>query len=1110
MTQTSAPTQAIDACDAGLGDLSALLTDIARRNSGIDSAPLRREERQDEAAVRLRWKRWLRFGGGYDWRVLRRRMRAEGLRPSAVYLPRRVGALPAWCATLEALIRAAHALGKNADVLAEANARLPPGGEQLAFSQLLVPCLQIARERLTAYGVSQSANGDLLTQEAWPGLENMLLSRLGEVAGQALMEMFSGRRKTHPLLLSLLGNHAAASTTAPNAAYHAFVAEHLRDGYVALFQRWPVLARLLTVVIEHWAGAVAEFCQRLKADHVELRRRFFPEACDAVLVDAVDATLSDAHAGGRTVLQVRFSDGTRIIYKPRSMDMEAAFSDALAWLNEQPEQPYRQRIAQVWAREGYGWMEWIATAALKVGEESAYYWRLGSLIGLFRALNGADMHYENIVAAGALPVFVDVECLLHPSPRPFLEMPAIADKPLWMSPRAVLNLGIMPFYSFTRKQVIYNLGAIGAPPSGAGPEEPYFARPNCDWMSLEKREKPINSDHYPRRADGWCNALDHRHDLAAGFAATLHLVLRRRDWLIDSPASPLASLRQAQGRHLARNTWHYGLLLHGAVAPQALTDGIMFDLTFEPLHRHLSQFTPGFRAMSQVERADLRLLDVPRFGFGADHCQLLDAHSRPVAPMHNEPPYATLRRELLALSNEQVDWEARVLAAALRPEDYEGFTSAKSCAEDLWSRRLISPDQRPLWFSLANVSDGTTSHPLGPGLYNGLAGLALALTAAARANGQMAQAQAGVAELQQALASLPTAALDHVPFSGTLEQSFIAGLPGLGYDHGAAGLLFTMAHCARLANDSALAAHIPALANHWLGDDRIDALLRQDQQHDLLNGSAGLLLVLLQLVGNDTAHPLLARARRCGDNLLRKARPVGDGLVWAKPDMYGLSGLSHGGSGFAVALAALYRATGHGPYRDAAFAALRYEATLYNPQQRNWRDLRQFTGSDISTVQYHGISWCHGAPGIALAHAGLLSLLADNLTSCESEQLRETLHIALATTEAHLARNDSRQIDDLCCGSAGCIDILLECGRLLDRPELIAAAHGHAHTRRQYWAADQEQHPRFWFSQQRIAGSDLSLFKGISGWTYLQARLAAPDETPCVLLPLPTLTLCTP
>lgn len=193
---------------------------------------------------------------------------------------------------------------------------------------------------------------------------------------------------------------------------------------------------------------------------------------------------------------------------------------------------------------------------------------MGSLLGLFRALNGADMHLENIVAAGTQPVFIDVECLLHPSSRPLLEMPAVARDEGWLTPRAVLHMGVMPFYGFSKNNLPHDMGAIGGPPSGGGPEVPQFVHANSDWMALQWVVQPLTTHHYPRTAQGWCNSLLHGQAIAAGFRDTMGRVLAQRDWLLDSADSPLAGLRTACGRHLARTTWNYGTLLRGAVAPE--------------------------------------------------------------------------------------------------------------------------------------------------------------------------------------------------------------------------------------------------------------------------------------------------------------------------------------------------------------------------------------------------------------------------------------------------------------------------------------------------------------------------------------------------------------
>lgn len=1073
-----------------------MIAEIARRNSGLGAVPPTPEARQDEPQVRQRWQRWLRFGGGHDWRVLRRRMRAEGLRPSAVYQPRALAELPPWCATLEQLMLAARRQPPQA--LTDA---LPPGAEALPFATLLAPCLQVARQRLARLG-PQLPPGTW-QPDALQGMERALLNRLAQVAGPCLLAQFTPYSQVNPLLLSLLGK---GSAPAPTGRYQAFVEAQLQDGYAGLFQRWPVLARLLASIVENWADACHEFLDRLGRDHGELRQRFFPHQPPAP-VSAVDATLSDPHAGGRTVLRLGFADGTRLVYKPRPMEMEAIWSQAVAWLNEQGQELCPEgaghRVPRVWARDDYGWMEWIEAGPMNPAEVRRYHWRMGSLLGLFRALNGADMHLENIVAAGAQPVFIDVECLLHPSARPLLEMPAATREEDWLTPRAVLHMGVMPFYGFSRDNLPHDLGAIGGPPSGSGPEAPRFMHVNSDWMTLQWAPEPLSDHHYPRTPAGWCNSLEHRQAVAAGFRATLSLLLARRDWLLDSPDSPWTGLRRARGRHLARTTWNYGTLLRGAMAPESLTDGVMFDLTFEPLHRHMALFSDGFRAMVPAEREDLRQLDVPRFGFAADSLELLDAHGRPLGRMHGQTPYASTAAGLRTLTPAQVAWEAEVLACALWPEDGSSGADAGQSATRLLQRCLQAPDGRNLWLSLGEAGEGLTVRPMEPGLYGGISGLALALACVGHARADRDLSRQAEHILMDALDQLPAPARGDAPVeTGKLEKGFLAGLPGMGLDRGAAGILFALDQCARLSGATALQTRAERLARLWVSGPRLEALLQPARQFDYLNGAAGLLLVLLSLDGEPQARrQFLADARRCGDHLLQHARESGRGLVWSGPGSHGLSGLSHGGSGFAVALAALYRATGHRPYREAAFATLAHEATLFDPAAGNWRDVRGYTGADPDSVQRWGCSWCHGAPGIALSRAALLRLLAGDLSGSEQAQLGEELEVAVTTTRRVLAHLEAPVIDDLCCGTVGRLDILLECGRLADRPEWVEAAHQLAGQRLERWR--HTARPRYWFTDQPMAGTDLSLFKGIASLAYLQARLEAPASVPCLLLPLP-------
>ena len=1081
MPAPSDPTPA-DICPQDL----AFLHEVVRRNIGLHATPPPPAQRLKEPAVRTRWKRWLRFGGAYDWRLLRRRMKAGGLRPAALYQPCEVHALPPWADTLQTL----RALARQwADNPPDINAVLPAGAMAQPFADLMAPCLLLARQRLGAR--TATIPSAALAPTALAGLERALLQRLADIVGPSLLALFDTQRPNAPLLWALFDT----SATCPDERYRAFVQAQWRQGYQALGEGWPVALRFMAELVDQWVDATAEFVQRLTQDYTALCSTFFPGTASPGLVVAVDATLSDPHAGGRTVLKLTFSHGQQLVYKPRPMAMERIFSDTLQWLNTNTAwsaQHPQLHVPQVLLRQDYGWMAWVAEAPMASGEEPLYHWRLGSLMAILRALQGCDMHQENLVAAGAHPVFVDVECLLHPSAQPFLELPIPSDTD--QLPRELLHMGILPFYgSADNTHGMVNLGGIGKTAETRGPQTTIFRHVNSDWMHMTRDAMRQSTHHQPRTEAGWVNSFAHAETIAAGYRETLGFILAQREWLLTDAQSPWQDLRLARGRHLARNTWNYGLLMAGAVAPEAMTDGIMFDLTFEPLHRHLHLLSPGYRHMAPAEHRDLRHLDVPRFGFAADNLHLYDAHGRPLGDMHRVPPFSAMAEKLRSLQPNRVQWEADLLQLVLTEYSPPKDMSLAGLTSDLLRRHRTLDNGAVLWMGLGSQGDGISVHLMTPGLYTGTTGIALAVACASRVLQNTESAQLAVRVLNDSLTLLARPRPGGRP------------LPSPGYDQGMAGLLYAFDVCAHLTGTPHLKAKAHTLAQDWLAAFTPGEHTAPGQCVDLLNGVAGLLLVLLRW---HRAHPqdpeFLRAACACGDHLLQQARTETVGVSWGESGSPGLSGLSHGSSGLAVALTALYRATGKRRYRAAAFEALDYETTLFVPEQANWRDLRGIQDGDSHQVQRCGCSWCHGAPGIALARAALLHLLADDLATSERAMLEAQMDRALATTCEILQHDTGTQLDDLCCGSAGCIDILLECARLLDRPALTEIARHEAQKRRQAWTTPgpEQQAPRYWFTRGDMAGTSLSLFKGITGQVYLQARLAAPHTIPCVLLPL--------
>jgi type 2 lantibiotic biosynthesis protein LanM len=355
---------------------------------------------------------------------------------------------------------------------------------------------------------------------------------------------------------------------------------------------------------------------------------------------------------------------------------------------------------------------------------------------------------------------------------------------------------------------------------------------------------------------------------------------------------------------------------------------------------------------------------------------------------------------------------------------------------------------------------------LGSTLFDGTAGVAVFLAALSRALGDedLRHLSLGAVEpLRRLLAELVA---DPERAAGVRLR--IGGLVGLG------SFLYAFVKLADILEEPSLledAHQCTAL----LTKERIE----QDQRLDVYLGSAGTILALLSLEQKSSSPTNLDLACECADHLLA-SRKSWDGhpRAWAAPEQRPLTGFSHGAGGIAYALLRLYHLVGRAEYREAALEGLEFERSFYLPEQRNWRDLRQ---QDVRTMT----SYCHGAPGIALARLAIRHLVDD-------PRIDDEIAVGIETT----VRHGLGGLDHVCCGNMGRAEILLRASQALDRPDLRACAEELAI---QVLDRAQTTGRFFWLPQNQDVWNP-TLFSGAAGIGYTLLRLAGQDENPCLLL----------
>ncbi|QHS63640.1 lanthionine synthetase LanC family protein [Chitinophaga agri] len=280
-------------------------------------------------------------------------------------------------------------------------------------------------------------------------------------------------------------------------------------------------------------------------------------------------------------------------------------------------------------------------------------------------------------------------------------------------------------------------------------------------------------------------------------------------------------------------------------------------------------------------------------------------------------------------------------------------------------------------------------------------------------------------------------------------------------------------------------------------------ILNQVIQDDLISGHAGNLLVLTRLYSYKRKAGLLSLIQRLADRLVAHARIASQGLRWGhlKRSYDCLTGMSHGASGIGHALLQVSAYFGDEELLSLALQAWAYEMTYYDPDRRNWLDLRltstHLQEADVVHWRLEDFrkyisdvnAWAHGAAGAGLARLHAWKVTGDPNFAEECEQAITRCLDDLVT----LKRGDFT----LCSGYAGVAMFVLEAATSLNRPSLREAAQQLAVNAIKYYG----EH-RTYNSYISNADSDPGLFSGLAGVGYLFASVLLPDRREHITAPL--------
>ena len=434
---------------------------------------------------------------------------------------------------------------------------------------------------------------------------------IGDAVASGLYEA-AHRKACRVLLVELNAARVEGKLSAgdPAARWREFLAmSQSRQYWESLGKHYPELLARLEAVLARRCAAALLMAARLAADRGALAALLGGPPGD--LIELLTGA-GDTHRGGQSVAVLRMAAG-RVVYKPRSVLVDEVLSRFLETLPGAVAAEIR--VPCTVSGGDYGWAEFIIHRYCGAdGELARFYAGIGRWLAVMRLLGGSDLHAENVIACGPVPVVIDCETLLTPEPPAQPSgLGLAADRAIRLAGSSVLQTGLLPSRGLALAWRGVDISAAGSlpgqqPASGipvivdAGTDHARVGYAPVQPPSLACHPSPL-----PALAGYWGQVLEGFSDLTASLLAMdrtgkLEPLVRR---FTDCPVRVIPRSTEVY-EEIARMLWHPSSL-HAPAAAADRAAGLLAQM---------AAVMPGAPGDPAVIAAEIRSLlegDIPFF-----------------------------------------------------------------------------------------------------------------------------------------------------------------------------------------------------------------------------------------------------------------------------------------------------------------------------------------------------------------------------------------------------------------------------------------------------------------------------------------------------------------
>lgn len=805
----------------------------------------------------------------------------------------------------------------------------------------------------------------------------------------------------------------------PKERFHYFTNQLLlnSDFLKELYYGYSELTNIINLKIKQYFDYILQIINNTQNESDNLSKKLNNKK-PIGKIEKIITEMGDTHRGGKSVAIIDFDTQLRLVYKPRTLDLEYGFKLICEWLNTRiTNKMLDLKTASVYTKDDFGWMEFIENNQCETYKQIGnYYTRTGELLAVLYSLNAKDFHHENLIAHSEFPMPIDLESLFHSNIQiddPFFSGSFLIAKDLLN--KSVYSIGLLPMRITSRidnNDISVELSGLGAEDKQVAPFKSFFIdNRDCDNIMITKKLSTVMPQKNNPKIGGTIQKSDlYTYEIKDGFEKMYNLIMNNKMEYINKLIELFSGKKT---RFILRPTYLYGQLLRTSYHPDFLTQSIHRRIL---LHRIGIKANDKIKDLLKSEFQDMLLGDIPYFNAVVDKDILLDSKQNEFKNFFNASLLADVKEKIHSFCQADIDRQLHIIDMtflAKNNDTKKDITNIQFSNIHYYQKKLKTKE----WLRLAehigeyiiqNSIEGKDDitwistllegreeltwilAPVGNDLYSGNCGIALFLGYLGKVTGNNDFSAAAISAINSSINEM---------------YSLIPNHPYLvGAYNGLSGYFYTFSKLARILTEKKIDQVI------WDNIELLKSLATKDKVYEVIGGTSGSLGVVLSMLKDikcDIKKKLIIDiAYENYNHLKNNCKQFDECVAWESDVTVPSTGFSHGNAGIASYIGKLYQITNNEDVKLFLMQALAFERKLFSNEQKKW-----FSSLKRDRTS---LGWCNGAPGI------LLSRLMLKNSGYEDSFINSEIDTALGTTITKgFGHNPS-----LCHGDLGNLEIL--------------------------------------------------------------------------------------